>query len=149
MSSLRTGAKRLEKRLQLNSIVLDSSAALALILEEPGKERVDALLNALGAGGDVSVAMSAANWCEVLTRLTRDYHAMTSEELAAVFAGVELVPLGRAEAELAAGYARIDPSLSLGDRACLALASARNATAWTTDKIWARMNFGVALEMLR
>ena len=41
--------------------------------------------------------------------------------------------------------------LSLGDRACLALAASRGATALTTDKAWADAGerVGVAVEMLR
>jgi PIN domain nuclease of toxin-antitoxin system len=41
------------------------------------------------------------------------------------------------------------PFISLGDRACLALASARKAAAWTTDKTWIRVKAGVAIEVLR
>jgi PIN domain nuclease of toxin-antitoxin system len=41
------------------------------------------------------------------------------------------------------------PDISLGDRACLALAINLDAPAWTTDKIWAKMPVGARLEMLR
>ena len=133
----------------MDSIVLDSSAVLAAILKEPGGERVDALLDALELGKRVRVAISSVNWCEILTRLYRDNRGMNARDLDALLAGTEFVPFGRNEAELAAGYARAYPSLSLGDRACLALASTRKATAWTTDKIWARQDVGVPLEILR
>jgi PIN domain nuclease of toxin-antitoxin system len=55
----------------------------------------------------------------------------------------------RKSAGVAAAFARIDRSLSLGDRACLALASIRKAKAWTTDKIWNRSKLPVDLEILR
>jgi len=89
------------------------------------------------------------NWCEILTRLYRDHASMTIQELDALLGGVELVPFARAEADLAADYSRTYPELSLGDRACLALAKVRNATAWTTDKPWNRVKVGVSVEVLR
>jgi PIN domain nuclease of toxin-antitoxin system len=60
-----------------------------------------------------------------------------------------VIPFGQAEAEQVATLAKSCPNISLGDRACLALASFLDATAWTTDKIWAQMPMGAKLEMLR
>lgn len=133
----------------MNNIVLDSSAVLAFILKEPGGERVSALLDAIDRGDRVHAVLSSVNWCEILTRLYRDNHAMTAQDLGALLAGVELVPFTREAADMAAGYARLNPSLSLGDRACLALTSIRKATAWTTDKIWGRIKAGIDIEILR
>jgi PIN domain nuclease of toxin-antitoxin system len=133
----------------VNSIVLDSSAVLAFILKEPGGERVGALLDALDRGERVEAALCSVNWCEILTRLNRDNQAMAARELAALLAGVEFVPFGREEADRAADYARMNLFLSLGDRACLALASARGAKAWTTDKLWTRIKNAPDLEILR
>jgi PIN domain nuclease of toxin-antitoxin system len=59
---------------------LDSAAVLAMILKEPGGARVSALLDAIDLGKDVQVAISAVNWCEILTRLHRDNQNMTAEE---------------------------------------------------------------------
>lgn len=133
----------------MSKVILDSSAVLAMILKEPGGRRVGTLLDAVDAGEDVQVAISAVNWCEILTRLRRDNRAVTSDELAALLSGVEFVPLDRVHAELAADLAPIALSLSLGDRACLALAASRKAKAWTTDKIWAQAKVGVDIEILR
>jgi len=133
----------------VNKIVLDASAVLARIHNEPGGERVDALLDAIEMGADVQVSISSVNWCEILTCLQRESVTNPGEKLASLLAGVELVPFGRAEAELAATIVRVNPALSLGDRACLSLASLLDATPWTTDKIWAQMPVGAKLEMLR
>lgn len=133
----------------MDSIVLDSSAVLAFILKEPGGERVGALLEALDQNEKVRAALSSVNWCEILTRLYRDNQSMTAQDLEALLAGVDLVPFAREAADRAADFARLNPSLSLGDRACLALALNRNATAWTTDKVWARIKNGPGLEVLR
>jgi ribonuclease VapC len=139
--------KRLVK--QTNSIVLDSSAVLALALEESGGEKVASLLSLLDSGTPVRVALSSVSWCEILTRLHQNSNSMNAEQLDALLADVELIPLSKADAELAAGFSRRHPELSLGDRACLALASARGATAWTMDKIWKQAKVGVSIEVLR
>jgi len=98
---------------------------------------------------EVSIATSSLNWSEILTCLQRVSPTTNGEGLAAMLPGIEIVPFGRQEAERAAELAKSCGSLSLGDRACLSLASSRKTTAWTTDKIWARMDVGANLEMLR
>jgi ribonuclease VapC len=120
-----------------------------MVLKEAGGDKVSALLSALDSGAGVRVALSSVSWCEILTRLYRDSTSMTAEKLNALLADVELIPLSKADAELAADYSLVHPELSLGDRTCLALASTRAATAWTTDRVWAQMDLGVRLEMLR
>ena len=130
-------------------IVLDSAAVLAMIQGEPGGERVETLLDSLEPGADVQVAISSVNWCEILTRVQRDNRSMTAEDLTAALAGVELVPFDKEAAELAAIYARVNQALSLGDRACLALAAARSATAWTADRVWGQLKLDVAVELIR
>lgn len=135
--------------LQVNRVVLDASAVLARIHNEPGGERIDALLDALDAGDECQVSVSSVNWCEILTCLWRESVANPGERLTSLLAGVAFVPFGRSEADLAASIALLDPALSLGDRACLALARALDATAWTTDKLWTRLPVGAKIEMLR
>jgi PIN domain nuclease of toxin-antitoxin system len=39
--------------------------------------------------------------------------------------------------------------LSLGDRACLALAASSGVTALTTDRAWARLEVGVLVDVIR
>ena len=63
--------------------------------------------------------------------------------------GVEVVAFSQSEAEVVAELAKLSGALSLGDRACLALAHARKATAWTTDKIWLQLKANVQVEILR
>lgn len=98
---------------------------------------------------NVPVLMSTVNWCEVLTRLQRDSPIINPKKLASMLPGVDVLPFSQAEADVAAELAKISSALSLGDRACLALASSRKAVAWTTDKQWARLNLGVKVEFLR
>jgi PIN domain nuclease of toxin-antitoxin system len=103
----------------------------------------------LEPGADVQVSISSVNWCEILTRMQRDNRAVTAEDLTAVLAGIELVPFDKEAAELAAGYARVSQALSLGDRACLALAKANHATAWTADRVWVQFKLDVPVELIR
>jgi PIN domain nuclease of toxin-antitoxin system len=116
-----------------------------MILGEPGGDRVMALLRAQKA----SVAMSSVNWCETLTRLQRNSPIVSAKKLTSMLPGVEVVAFSQSEAEVAAELAKLYGALSLGDRACLALAHTRKATAWTTDKIWIQVKASVPLEMLR
>ncbi len=129
----------------MTNIVLDSSAVLAMVFREPGGDRVQAAI----VSPLYSVAISAVNWSEILAKLSQKSSIMTAEKLTAILPGVEVEPFGQAEAERTAILAKNCPALSLGDRACLALAHFLDATAWTTDKIWAQMPAPAKIEMLR
>jgi len=120
-----------------------------MILNEPGGDRVAALLGTMELESDVTVSVSSVNWCEILTRMQRDKVRMTGERLSAVLAGVELVPFGRMDAEAATGYVLVNQALSLGDRACLALARSLQATAWTAERLWAQCALDVPVELIR
>jgi PIN domain nuclease of toxin-antitoxin system len=129
----------------VSNIVLDASAALAMLLNEPGGDRV---FMAVAAGTD-SVSVSAVNWCEILTRLQRDNPATTAQGLTTMLPGVEVVPFDLPMAAQAAEYARYLQQISLGDRACLALAKRLGASAWTADRMWATLPLDVQIEMIR
>jgi ribonuclease VapC len=129
----------------MTSVVVDSSAVLAMVYGEPGGERVHvAIISPLHV-----VSISAVNWCEVLTKLCQKSPIMTAEKLTAILPGVEIVPFGQAEAVRVATLAKSCPQISLGDRACLALAGSLDATAWTADKIWEKLQVATRIEMLR
>jgi len=129
----------------MTKIVLDSSAVLAMVFCERGGEKVHAAI----LSPHHSISISAVNWSEVLTKLAQRSSIITADTLMAILPGVEVVPFRQVEAEKTATLAKSCPSLSLGDRACLALASLLDSTAWTTDKIWAKMPVGAKLEILR
>jgi PIN domain nuclease of toxin-antitoxin system len=120
-----------------------------MILREPGGQRVDALLDDVEMGLPVQVAISFVNWCEILTRMQRENPATTGAQLSALLSGVELVPFGQVAAEHASDYALASRSLSFGDRACLALAKIKSATAWTADRHWTQCKLDVPIELIR
>ena len=125
------------------TVVLDASALLALSLGEPGGARVaEALTDAV---------ISAVNLCEVLTRLS-DLGADPAEAARDITA--RELPVIDFDAAQAAMAAALRPStrhlgLSLGDRACLALAILRKARVVTADRAWAGLDLGVGIDVIR
>jgi len=124
-------------------IALDASALLAFLLRERGHERVGALLN--------EACMSTVNFSEVLGRFARVGQdvVLIAEELLA--APVEIVPFSIEQAAIAAALVPETQAkgLSLGDRACLALARQRGIRAITADSSWTGLNLSIAIETIR
>jgi ribonuclease VapC len=116
---------------------------LAVLLEEPGRERVMSVM------GEALIA--SVNWSEVVARLVS--RAASDAQIAAATSLVagRIEAFGGKEAELAGRLiAQTRPlGLSLGDRCCLACAILRNATVLTTDRVWARLDLGVSIEVIR
>jgi len=125
--------------------VLDASALLCLLFDEPGADRVERALP--------DAVISAANLAEVIAKLV-DRGLDGNEVLADLRElDLEVVALDRAQAE-AAGLLRSatrKARLSLGDWACLALAQQRGAATLTTDPRQAEVAsaIGVTVELLR
>lgn len=110
--------------------VLDASALLALINTEEGSGHVVTVLD--------SASMSTVNIAEVLSKLN-DFGLPA--ELAEHIIDRLGIAVEAFDADHAARCARLRAStkslgLSLGDRACLALAQALDATAVTADQTW-------------
>lgn len=125
------------------TLVVDASAILAVIHEEPGHERVHSLL--------VGSAVSAVNLSEAgaklldrnfgeakmrerLDKLLLDVHPFDRD---AAFAAASLRPLTR------------HLGLSFADRACLALAQRLGLPVLTGDRTWAGLTIGVTIHLFR
>ena len=125
------------------SVVLDASALLAYLQDEPGGERVRAVL--------AQAVMSTVNWAEVVGK-ARGQGVDTQglqDDLASL--GLALEPFSAAQAERA-GRSREHTTrwgLSLGDRACLALGRDRGETVLTADRAWLHLHLGVDVEAIR
>jgi len=120
------------KRIAVTRTVLDASALVALLLDEPGKEQVWASVRSGEA------LMGAANWAEVVGILGRVGLSAQTLQTTLAELQIEVAPLDQALA-LAAGLmeTRTRPlGLSLGDRCCLALGERERATLLTTDRAW-------------
>ena len=116
-------------------VVLDASAVLAVVLEEPG---AGVVVEALRAGA----AMSTVNVAEVAARLHQD--GWTGPEVALVFEtlGIEILPFDP-EAALLSGRLRTSTrrlGLGLGDRACLATGAIAGCPILTSDRSWRELD---------
>jgi PIN domain nuclease of toxin-antitoxin system len=125
------------------SAVLDASAVLAHIRAEQGSDPVaDIAADAL---------MSTVNLAEVFSKLVE--RGLTVEQADAIVLryGIEIVPF---DEELARRAGALRPAtrtlgLSLGDRACLALAQRESLPAITTDRNWTKLALGIEIRVAR
>lgn len=117
--------------------VLDSSALLAVILNEQGRGRVQA---ALEAGS----SMSVVNLSEVVARLADD--GKSRAEIDSILSEFEITyyPFDERAAALTGLLRPLTRAagLSLGDRACIALAIELQAPVLTGDRAWSRLDLG-------
>ena len=125
-------------------MVLDASAVLALIHNEPGADRVTEAL----AGG----LLGTVNLAEVVGKLV-DVNVDPSRVRRLLSAtGVVIEPLLAEDAELAGAMRSLDGgrALSLGDRCCLALAVRSDpAAVLTADRAWAAIDLPIHIELIR
>ena len=129
--------------------VLDASALLAYLREERGAELVAQTI----AGG---ASISAVNLAEALGAAAAhgaDPAQLTAELTARglLDGAVTVEPFTGADAVEAARLRPLTRSagLSLGDRACIALARREGAAAITADSAWARLDLGVEVRCIR
>ena len=123
--------------------VLDASALLALLANEPGADEVEELLD--------GAAMSTVNLSEVLQK--SEQHGIDTEglEFDLEALGVEFHSFDLTQARATADvWARAPRAgLSLGDRACLALAHSLGGAAVTTDRRWSAAKHGTEVRVIR
>ncbi|HHB13250.1 MAG TPA: PIN domain-containing protein [Chromatiales bacterium] len=125
------------------SVVLDASALLAFLHEEPGGERVSPVLE--------GARVSAVNWSEVLQKSLQrgvDVEGMQQEFIEV---GVIFDPFTPEQAETAGRLftQTRNHGLSLADRACLALAVDKRLPVMTADRAWGRLKLDVDIEVVR
>jgi PIN domain nuclease of toxin-antitoxin system len=114
--------------------VFDASAILAILFNEPGADRVIGLLH--------GALVSSVNLAEVHTCLLLKDRPAAQAWSRVLSMGFEVVPFSEEQARLAgelladsAGNPR-PQAVSLGERACLALAIERGAAVYTTNRAW-------------
>ncbi|MEQ1637718.1 MAG: type II toxin-antitoxin system VapC family toxin [Methylococcales bacterium] len=129
-----------------NAVVLDASALLTLIQNEPGAATVEA---AIIQGKAI---ISAVNFSEVISKLAEGGMSVTSLESFAVQLPVEVIDFNAAMA-LEAGLLRLSTrqlGLSLGDRACLATAKALdNLPVMTANRAWGDLKLDLLITLIR
>lgn len=114
----------------MTDVVLDASALIAMLRDEPGADKVVDIL--------ASARMSVVNYAEVVSHFVhagmpeRDVDAMLDP------LPIEFVPMDKDLARRAGRLRAVtsEAGLSLGDRSCLALAAQDGLPAWTADRNW-------------
>ena len=127
----------------MSEVVLDASAVIAVMRNEPGAAQVRQSLSVSN--------VSAVNVAEIVAKLV-DYGADPDEAQQAFgILPCKVVPFDIDQA-FSAGVMRTRArglGLSLGDRACLALAEAMKLPALTSDKRWAKFNSAIEIRLIR
>ena len=128
----------------MSKIVLDASALLAVINDEPGAEKLTPqLLEA--------AVVSTVNLAEAQGKLVRE--GTDPDE-----AWQDVLSPIREAAEFTAEQAKLAGSLiahtralglSLGDRACLALGMVLNAPIYTVDRSWKSLKLDLKIHVVR
>jgi len=127
----------------MTEAVLDTSAILALYNREPGADRVaEVIPNAVVSAVNLAEAAAKLLDKDVSERAIDTYLARLALQIIAFDAGQ------------ARATARMRPAtrgfgLSLGDRACLVLAQSLDLPALTADQIWAELDIGVKVSLIR
>lgn len=115
--------------------VLDSSALLSILLDEPGQDRVNQIVD--------RSKIHAVNLAEVIGRLVRA--GMPLEKVLAALGGLYLEveeEFETKQAEFCGALlgTRRDLGLSLGDCVCLTMAASLGAVAVTADRRWKELD---------
>ena len=127
----------------MSSYVIDSSALLAMINEEPGGDQV---LPHLSTG-----MMSAVNVSEVATILQlHNIDIKISRQLISDLIK-DIKEFNKEQAYLAATLINETKKygLSFGDRACLSLAQSKKLPVLTADKAWSKLKLDFEIHLIR
>ena len=127
----------------MSAIVFDSSVVIAILKQDPGFSTAESSIS--------DALISTVNMSEVATYLARNSVPKdTIQEVLASFP-IQVVPF---EESLAIQTGCLYSSckhlgLSLGDRACLALALSRKMPVLTADRVWSKLDLGISIQVLR
>lgn len=128
----------------MSKVVLDASALLALLNNEPGAEKLSLKLLA-------DAVISSVNLAEVQSHLVKAGINPAESWEAATAPIAEVAAFTAEQAKIAGSLTALTRALglSLGDRACLALAIAINAPVYTADRAWKNLRLGVTIHTIR
>lgn len=122
--------------------LLDASALLALLREEPGRDVVDSLID--------ECAINTVNLAEVFTKLIQLGLSADSVREQVLELRIPILPVTQTEAEASAALAPLawQQGLSLGDRLCLATCLTHDLIAVTSERRWPE-DAGVSIRRIR
>ena len=124
-------------------VVLDASAVLAYLNGETGADRVAPFIG--------NARISTVNVAEVEAHLLSRGGKIDDVRAVLELVALEIVDFDRGQADTTASFAAPTRAqgLSLGDRACLALALRDGLPAVTADRAWQQTNIGVKVQLIR
>jgi ribonuclease VapC len=125
-------------------VVMDASAILALLLSEPGADKLtDEIMEAS--------VISTVNLAEVQARLVRGGYEPNEAWEDAMSLVKQVEPYSEQHARLAGDLILKTQNLglSLGGRSCLALALSLKAPVYTTEKSWKGLRLGIQVHCIR
>ena len=125
------------------TVVLDASALLAYLQDEPGGDLVDGML--------AESVMSSVNWAEVVQKSIAagvKVDAML-DDLQSL--GLMVEPFTPDDGEMAGRLweQTRQAGLSLGDRACLSLGLRLGVPVLTSDRAWATLSLSLDVQVIR
>ena len=124
-------------------VVLDASALLAFLQDEPGNDFVEQAIP--------ESVISAVNWSEVIQKSITNGVDVTGmrEEFQAL--GLTVVPFLAEQAEIAGllWQQTREKGLSIADRACLATAQHMDTRILTTDRVWSDLGLALDIRVVR
>ncbi len=124
-------------------MVLDSSAVIAMLHNEPGAEIVWKLVP--------DAVISAVNAAEVQGKLLAEGFARGDAWDAILGSVQEVMSFDPEQAELTGSLlpSTREIGLSLGDRACLALGRTLQIPVYTADRSWGKLRMDVDVRLIR
>jgi ribonuclease VapC len=127
----------------VSEIVLDASALIAVLREEPGASAVEAVLD--------DAAVSTVNLSEVQAKLVERGPPPDVAWSWLVDLDLDLVEFDAPQAKVADDLRALTRArgLSFGDRACLALAQVLSLPVMTGDCAWAGLEIGIEIRTVR
>jgi ribonuclease VapC len=128
----------------VSRVVLDASAVLVLLNNEPGAGRLTPELLS-------DAVCSTINLAEVHTKLVSAGEDPDEAWEDAMSPIRDAVPFAEEHARLAGSLVSQTRALglSLGDRACLALGMVLKAPVYTADRSWKNLKLGIKIHVIR
>lgn len=125
------------------TVVLDASALLAYLKDEPGSDAVDGVL--------AESVMSSVNWAEVVQKSIAagvEVDGML-DDLQSL--GLVVEPFMPEDGEMTGRLweQTRQAGLSLGDRACLSLGLRFSVPVLTSDRAWATLTLSLDVQVIR
>ena len=123
--------------------VLDASALLAFLRNEPGAEEVAAVLTLS--------CISAVNLAETISKMVEYGKPLDDVSYQIERLRIPVIPFDAEQAKLVASLWKTTrvAGLSLGDRACLSLGLKTGLPVLTTERAWAKLEVGVSVGLIR